>query len=101
MVAAMLTVKESMLTAGTVAELAEDDEEAAADEPDEVDVLDEDEQPAAAMAAAAPRATQPMAWKRRDLPSPCVREFRPPSLLLLIRILDTLSPGCTRISRPG
>jgi hypothetical protein len=95
---AMLTVKESMLTAGTEADAAGDD-----DEPDEDDDdgLDEDEQPAAARARAAARATQPALGKRRNVPSPCVREYRPPSLLLLIRIPHTLSPECTRISRPG
>jgi len=79
-VGAMLTVKESMLTAGTVAEaLAAGDEAGAADELDE---LDEDEQPAAIRARAAARATQPSRGKRRNLPSPCERESRPPSLLL-------------------
>src|SRR5579862_1009730 len=101
MVAAMLTVNESMLTDGTVAELDEDVELEEADEPDEVDVLAEDEQPAAATARAEAATTQPILGKRRDLPSPCVREYRPPSLLLLIRIPHTLSPGCARISRPG
>jgi hypothetical protein len=91
MVDAMLTENELTFIDGTVAELDEV-ELAEADEPDEVDVLAEDEQPAAARARAAPRATQPILWKRRDLPSPCVREYRPPSLLLLIRIPDTLSP---------
>jgi hypothetical protein len=94
---AMLTVKESMLTDGTVAE--------ADDEPDEADELDdelvEDEQPAAVRARAAARASQPTLGKRRNVPSPCVREYRPPSLLLLTRIPHTLSPECTRISRPG
>jgi hypothetical protein len=76
----MLTVKESMLTAGTVVEPLvagdEADEDAAGAE------LDEDEQPAAIMARAAARATQPSRGKRRNLPSPCEREPRPPSLLL-------------------
>jgi len=93
-VAAMLTEKESMLTAGTVVEPAA----AVDDEPDEAGALDEDdedaedEQPAAARAKAA-RATKPILGKRR--------KYRPPSLLLLTRIPYTLSPGCTRISRPG
>jgi len=79
-VGAMLTVKESMLTAGTVAEaLAAGDEAGAADELDE---LDDDEQPAAIRARAAARATQPSRGKRRNLPSPCERESRPPPLLL-------------------
>jgi hypothetical protein len=90
MVDAMLTENELTFIDGTVAEL--DEVELA--EADEVDVLAEDEQPAAARARAAPRATQPILWKRRDLPSPCLREYRPPSLLLLT-IPDTLSPGCT------
>src|SRR6516162_1973739 len=81
-VGAMLTVKELMLTNGTVvAPLAdaEDDEAAGAEELDE---LDEDEQPAATTARAAARATQPSRGKRRNLPSPCEREYRPPPLLL-------------------
>jgi hypothetical protein len=79
-VGAMLTVKELMLTDGTVVEPL-----AAGDEADEVggaDVLDEDEQPAAIRPRAAARATQPSRGKRRNLPSPCERESRPPSLLL-------------------
>jgi hypothetical protein len=73
MVGAMLTVKELMLTAGTEAEpLAAGDEDAGVDE---VDVLEEDEQPAAVRARAAARATQPSRGKRRNLPP------RPPSLL--------------------
>jgi hypothetical protein len=91
-VGAMLTVKELMLTAGTVAEpVAEpvaDVDAAGADE------LDEDEQPAATRARAAARASQPSLGKRRNLPSL-------PSLLLLTRIPQTLSPECIRISRPG
>jgi hypothetical protein len=99
---AMSTVKESMLTAGTVTEPpADDDEPDEADAPDEVDELAEDEQPAAARARAAARATQPILGRRRNVPSPCVREYRPPSLLLLTRIPHTLSPECIRISRPG
>jgi hypothetical protein len=83
----MLTVKESMLTDGTVTEPAAVD-----DEPDEAGALDEDdeaedEQPAAARARAAARATKPILGKRR--------KYRPPSLLLLTRIPHTLSPGCT------
>ena len=75
MVDAMLTVNELMLSAGTVASSTMSTELAEADEPDEVDVLAEDDQPAAARARPAPRATQPILWKRRDLPSPCVREY--------------------------
>jgi len=88
-VGAMLTVKELMLTGGTVAEAAED--EAEAEELDELDEdeLDEDEQPAAIRARAAARATQPTLGKRRNVPSPCVREDRPPLLLLLTRIPHT------------
>jgi hypothetical protein len=71
----MLTVKESMFTAGTVAEPVADDEAAGADE------LDEDEQPAAIRARTAAAATQPSRGKRRNLPSPCEREPPPPSLL--------------------
>jgi hypothetical protein len=74
----MLTVKESMFTAGTVAEPVADDEAAGADELEE---LDEDEQPAAIRARTAAAATQPSRGKRRNLPSPCEREPRPPSLL--------------------
>jgi hypothetical protein len=84
---AMLTVKESMPTDGTVVEPAADDEPAEAGALEELDELDEDEQPAAVRARAAPRATQPILGRRR--------EFRPPSLLLLSRIPHTLSPECT------
>jgi hypothetical protein len=97
MVDAMLTVNELMLRLGTVADDDEVAEDVADDEPDE-DA--EDEQPAATIARAAARATQPILGRRRDVPWPCLREYRPPSLLLLT-IPDTLSPGCTRISRPG
>jgi hypothetical protein len=82
-VGAMLTVKELMLTDGTVVEalaVADADDEAAG--ADELDELDEDEQPAAVTARAAARATQPSRGKRRNLPSPCERESRPPPLLL-------------------
>src|SRR5215472_9765805 len=75
----MLTVKESMLTFGTVAEPVADGDEAAAGG---VVVLDEDEQPAAISPRAAARATQPSRGKRRNVPSPCERESRPPSPLL-------------------
>jgi hypothetical protein len=87
-VGAMLTVKESMPTDGTVAE-PDDDEVAEDDAPAELDEDDEaeDEQPAAARARAAARATKPILGKRR--------KYRPPSLLLLTRIPHTLSPGCT------
>jgi hypothetical protein len=76
---AMSTVKESLFSpAGTVAEpLA-----APAAELDELDELDELEQPAAIRARTAAAATQPSRGKRRNLPSPCERESRPPSLLL-------------------
>src|SRR5271169_1284361 len=78
-VGAMLTVKELMLTGGTVAEpVDEAGEDAGADELDE---LDEDEQPAAARARAAATATQPSRGKRRNVPSPCERESRPPLFL--------------------
>jgi hypothetical protein len=87
----MLTVKELMLTDGTVAEPVADAE---ADAEDELDELDELEQPAAVRARAAARATQPSRGKRRNVPSL-------PSLLLLTRIPHTLSTECIRISRPG
>jgi hypothetical protein len=73
----MLTVKELMFTAGTVAEPVADDEAGGVDVLDE----DEDEQPAAIRARTAAAATQPSRGKRRNLPSPCGRESRPPSLL--------------------
>jgi hypothetical protein len=93
-VGVMLTVKELMLTGGTVAEPAAEDEAEAEDEAlDELDELDEDEQPAAIRARAAATATQPTLGKRR--------KYRPPSLLLLTRIPHTLSPECIGISRPG
>jgi hypothetical protein len=76
-VGVMLTVKELMLTGGTVVEPPVAEPDAAGG----VDVLDEDEQPAAIKARAAARATQPSRGKRRNLPSPCEREPRPPSLL--------------------
>jgi hypothetical protein len=76
----MSTVKESLFSPdGTVAEPLD----AVADEPDEeVDELDELEQPAAIRARTAAAATQPSRGKRRNLPSPCERESRLPSLLL-------------------
>jgi hypothetical protein len=77
----MLTVKESMLTDGTVVEPPDVGDEADAAGGADV-VLDEDEQPAAIRPRAAARATQPSRGKRRNLPSPCERESRPPSLLL-------------------
>jgi hypothetical protein len=87
-VEAMLTVKESMPTDGTVVEpAADDDEPAEAGALEELDELDEDEQPAAVRARAAARATQPILGRRR--------EYRPPLLLLLSRIPHTLSPECT------
>ena len=79
-----------MVTAGTEAEPVAD-AEPEADGADEVDELDEDEQPAAARARAAAAATQPSRGKRRNLPSPCEREPRPPSLLLPSVIPHTLS----------
>jgi hypothetical protein len=91
-VGAMLTVKELMLTGGTVAEAAED--EAEAEELAELDELDElDELQAAAVRARSPRPTQPSRRKRRNVPSPCVREDRPPLLLLLTRIPHTFRPN--------
>src|SRR5215472_1175646 len=57
-VGAMLTVKELMLTAGTVAEPVADAEADEAGAADELDELDEDEQPAAIRPRAAARATQ-------------------------------------------
>jgi hypothetical protein len=79
----MLTVKEPMLSpAGTDAEpeLADPVADEVA-ELDELEELDEDEQPAAVRARTAAAATQPSRGKRRNLPSPCEREPRPPSLL--------------------
>src|ERR1700757_2514054 len=90
-VGVMLTVKELMLTGGTVAEPV-DEAEAEAEELDELDKLDELQ--AAAVRARSPRPTQPSRRKRRNVPSPCVREYRPPLLLLLTRIPHTLSPEC-------
>jgi hypothetical protein len=88
----MLTVKESMLTDGTVAEpLAVGDEAGEDAAGAELDELDELEQPAAIRARVAARATQPSRGKRRNLPSPCGRELRPPSLLLPSVIPHTLS----------
>jgi hypothetical protein len=75
----MLTVKESMFTAGIVAEPPVADDEAAG--ADELEELDEDEQPAAIRARTAAAATQPSRGKRRNLPSPCEREPPSPSLL--------------------
>jgi hypothetical protein len=88
----MLTVKELMPTAGTVAEPVADPE-AEGEVLDELDELDEDEQPAAIRARAAAAATQPTLGKRRNVPPPCVREYRPPSLLLLTRIPHTFRPN--------
>jgi hypothetical protein len=80
-VGAMFTVKELMLTGGTVVEPLDvaDAEPAGVDELDELDEL---EQPAAIRARTAAAATQPTRGKRRNLPSPCERESRLPSLLL-------------------
>jgi hypothetical protein len=69
----MLTVKESMLTFGIVFEpLGADDED------------DDDPQPAAIRLATAARPTQPTRRERRNVPPPCERKCRPPSLLLPI-----------------
>jgi len=76
---AMSTVNVSLFSpAGTVAEPLGAD----VAEPDELDELDELEQPAAIRARTAAAATQPSRGKRRNLPSPCERESRLPSLLL-------------------
>src|SRR6516162_4863408 len=93
-VGAMLTVKESMLTDGTVVEPLAGDEAAEVAEAagaDELDELHELHQPAAIRARVAARATQPSRGKRRNVPSPCGREPRPPSLLLPSVIPHTLS----------
>jgi hypothetical protein len=83
-VGAMCTVKELMLTDGTVAEpVADADPDADAAGADE---LDEDEQPAATRARAPARASQPSLGKRRNLPSL-------PSLLLLTRIPIPFRPN--------
>jgi hypothetical protein len=70
-----------MVTDGTVVEPLAVDEAVEDAGADEVDELDEDEQPAAVRAKAAARATQPSRGKRRNLPPPCEREPRPLSLL--------------------
>jgi hypothetical protein len=68
----MFTVKELMLTFGIVFEpLGADDE-------------DDDPQPAAIRLATAARPTQPTRRERRNVPPPCERKRRPPSLLLPI-----------------
>jgi hypothetical protein len=79
-VGAMLTVKESMFTDGTVVEPVDADDPDVV-ELDEGDEDDPDEHPAAIRARAAARATQPSRGIRRNLPSPGERESRPPSLL--------------------
>src|ERR1700730_4007140 len=89
---AMLTVKESMPTDGTVTEPDDDAADYAPAALDEADAEGEEEQPAAARARAA-RATKPILGKRR--------KYRPPSLLLFTRIPHTLSPEWSGISRPG
>src|SRR5215475_15728825 len=67
----MFTVKELMLTGGIVLEpLGADDEE----DPD-------DPQPAAIRPTTAARPTQPTRRERRNVPPPCQRKCRPPSLL--------------------
>jgi hypothetical protein len=93
----MLTVKELMLTDGTAVEPAAGDvadEDAGADELDELDEL---EQPAAVRARAAATATQPSRGKRRNMPSRCEREPRPPSLLLP----SVIPPYPFRVKAPG
>jgi hypothetical protein len=82
-----------MLTGGTVAEPVADPEAEGLVELEELDELDEDEQPAAIRARAAAAASQPTLGKRRNVPSPCVREYRPPLLLLLTRIPHTFRPN--------
>src|SRR5262252_6547413 len=82
----MFTVKELMVTFGIVLEpLGADDE-------------DDDPQPAAIRLATAARPTQPARRERRNVPPPCERERRPPSLLLPSPIPTPLSPESTRIS---
>jgi hypothetical protein len=86
----MLTVKELMLTFGIVFEPL-----------GAVDVEDDDPQPAAIRLATAARPTQPARRERRNVPPPCGRERRPPSLLLPIPIPTPLSPESTRIRQNG
>src|SRR5690348_12828040 len=85
----MFTVKELMLTFGIVFEPLD----AVGDEDDD------DPQPAAIRLATAARPTQPARRERRNVPPPCERERRPPSLLLPSPIPTPLSPKSTRISR--
>src|SRR5215469_7614439 len=81
------TVKELMLTFGIVLEpLAVGVDE------------DDDPQPAAIRLATAARPTQPARRECRNVPPPCERERRPPSLLLPSPIPTPLSPENTRIS---
>src|ERR1051326_3231391 len=83
----MFTVKELMLTFGTVFEPLDVDD----------DEVDDDAQPAATRLATAATPTQPTRRERRNVP-PCARERRPPSLLLPSPIPTSLSPENTRIS---
>jgi hypothetical protein len=71
----MFTVKELMLTGGIVLEpLGVDDDDEDPDDP----------QPAAIRPTTAARLTQPTRRERRNVPPPCARKCRPPSLLLPI-----------------
>jgi len=71
----MFTVKELMLTGGIVLEpLGVDDDDEDPDDP----------QPAAIRPTTATRPTQPTRRERRNVPPPCERKCRPPSLLLPI-----------------
>jgi hypothetical protein len=99
-VGAMLTVKELMLTDGTVVEppVADDEADDAGADGDEDD---EDEQPAAVRARAAARASQPSRGRRRNVPSPREREPRPPSFLSPSVIPIPLSHESTGISQRG
>ena len=104
----MSTVKELMLTDGTVTE--PDDDAGAEDEPalDEDDEEAEDEQPAATMAVIAATATQPNLGSDLNVPWPCERECHPPSPLLRRSIpdpfrhhalrYDDVGHGTTRVS---
>ena len=114
----MSTVKELMLTAGTVAEplvagldevgaLAEVAEAAGVDDAG-AGVDEDDEQPAATMAVIAATATQPNLGRDFNVPWPCERECHPPSPLLRRSIpdpfrhhalrYDDVGHGTTRVS---
>jgi hypothetical protein len=90
---AMSTVKELVLSPdGTVAELAAGDEDVAGavvagadalDDVDEVEEFVDDEQPAAAKAAIAARATQLSRGRGLNVPWPCAREGHSPCLLCI------------------